>query len=35
LRTGEASGSLGVVVETIDLDKDKGGGHFGNGLLRT
>jgi hypothetical protein len=35
LRTGETSGTLGVVVDIIDVDNDKGGGHLGNGLLRT
>jgi hypothetical protein len=33
LWTGEPSGRLGVVVEVIDVDNDKGGGHFRNGLL--
>jgi hypothetical protein len=35
LCTGETSGTLGVLVNIIDVDNDKGGGHFGNGLLRT
>jgi hypothetical protein len=35
LWTDEPSGTLDTVVEIIDVDKDKGGGHFGNGLLRT
>jgi hypothetical protein len=35
LCTGETSGTLGVVVDIIDVDNDEGGGNFGNGLLRT
>jgi hypothetical protein len=31
LRTGEPSGTLGVVVDTIDIAKGKGGGHIANG----
>jgi hypothetical protein len=30
LRIGEPSGTLGVFVEIIDVDKDKGGRHLGN-----
>jgi hypothetical protein len=31
LRTGEQSGTLGVVVEIIDIAKGRGGGHKYNG----
>jgi hypothetical protein len=30
LRTGEPSGTLGVVVEIIDIAKGRGGGHIAN-----
>jgi hypothetical protein len=35
LGTGESSGKLGVVVETIYISKGKGGGHLANGKIST